>query len=348
MATGSRASSASPTSGASDPLKLAILGAGAWGSALAISFSSAHRVTLWTRDAAARDTLRATRRSHYLPQVVLPDAVTVGPDLREALADADLALAATSTAGLADTAAGVARVRPDVPLLWACKGFDTASGRLPHEVVALALPGRSRVGALSGPSFALEVARGQPTAVVLASGDRAFAESTAVALNSTRLRIYSSTDVAGVELGGAVKNVIAIAAGICDGLELGRNARAALITRGLAEIVRLGVACGGQAETFMGLTGLGDLVLTCTGDLSRNRQVGMRLAAGAPLDHILAELGHVSEGVHSARAVHRLASAKGIDMPIVEAVVRVLFEGARPEEAVRQLLAREPKPEAAP
>jgi glycerol-3-phosphate dehydrogenase (NAD(P)+) len=327
-------------------LKIAILGAGAWGSALAISFAAAHEVRLWTRREADRDAMLSSRRSRYLPEAELPPAIAVTAAMPEALAAADVAIVATSTAGLQDVARGVASQRGDLPLLWACKGFD-AGGRMPHEIVAEALPGAARVGALSGPSFALEVARGQPTAVVLASRERAFAAETAAALNSNRLRIYSSHDLIGVELGGAVKNVIAIAAGISDGLELGRNARAALVTRGLAEIVRLGVAMGGQAETFMGLTGLGDLVLTCTGDLSRNRQVGLRLASGAPLERILAELGHVSEGVGSARAVRELARRHGIDMPIVEAVNRVLFDAARPGDAVRQLLAREPKPEAA-
>ena len=325
-------------------MRIAILGAGAWGSALAISLSTAHAVVLWTRRESDRDAMRATRRNHYLPQVELPPGIEVTSAFDAALQGAEVALVATSTAGLHEVATAIGARHAGIPVLWACKGFD-AGGRMPHEVVAASLPGETRVGALSGPSFALEVARGQPTAVVLASRDRAFAEATTAALNGRRLRIYSSTDLTGVELGGAVKNVIAIAAGISDGLELGRNARAALVTRGLAEIVRLGTACGGQAETFMGLTGLGDLVLTCTGDLSRNRQVGLQLASGETLEAILAHLGHVAEGVHSARAVRALAREKSVDMPIVEAVNQVLFEGARPEDAVRQLLAREPKPE---
>ena len=252
---------------------------------------------------------------------------------------------ATSTAGLRDTATAVAAIRPRIDLLWACKGFEQGTRALPHEIVAEVLPVASRTGALSGPSFALEVARGQPTALVLASRDAAFASESAAQLNSARLRIYSSADLLGVELGGAVKNVIAIAAGIADGLELGRNARAALVTRGLAEIVRLGVALGGQPETFMGLTGLGDLVLTCTGDLSRNRDVGVRLAKGQALGDILRELGHVAEGVQSAASVRDLARGRGIEMPITEAVCGVLFEARPPAEAVRQLLARDPKAE---
>jgi glycerol-3-phosphate dehydrogenase (NAD(P)+) len=326
-------------------VKIAVLGAGAWGTALAISFGARHEVTLWTRDAAAAAALAASRRSTYLPEVALPDTVRVEPALARALSDAELVIVATATAGLRDTALAIAAIDPSPRLAWACKGFERDSRALPHEIVASALPRASRVGALSGPSFALEVARGQPTALVLAARDAAFAATTAAALNSERLRIYSSADLAGVELGGAVKNVIAIASGIADGLALGRNARAALVTRGLAEIVRLGVAMGGERDTFMGLTGLGDLVLTCTGDLSRNREVGIRLAKRKPLAEILVELGHVAEGVQSAPAVLALARERGVEMPITEAVCAVLFEAQAPADAVRQLLARDPKPE---
>lgn len=326
-------------------MRIAVLGAGAWGSALAISLSSRHAVALWTRRAAEGERLAATRESAYLPGERLPGTIAVGTDLRAAVASCDLAIVATSTAGLRETATAIRASRADVPLLWACKGFETATRELPHQVLAESLPASRRVGALSGPSFALEVARGQPTALTIASADGDFAAGTAAALNSPRLRIYSSGDLVGVELGGALKNVIAIAAGISDGLSLGRNARAALVTRGLAEIVRLGVAMGGQVETFMGLTGLGDLVLTCTGDLSRNRDVGTRLARGQGLEAILAELGHVAEGVHSARSARALAREHAVEMPITEAVCAVLFEGLAPAEAVQQLLARDPRSE---
>jgi glycerol-3-phosphate dehydrogenase (NAD(P)+) len=326
-------------------MRIAVLGAGAWGSALAISFCAAHEVRLHARRPEACEALARDRRSPYLPEVAFPDALRVEADLASAVSACDLALVATPTAGLRATAEAVAAIRPRIDLLWACKGFETATRLLPHQVLAQALPQAARIGALSGPSFALEVARGQPTAVVLASRDEAFARDTSAQLNGPRLRIYSSTDLVGVELGGAVKNVIAIAAGIADGLGLGRNARAALITRGLAEIVRLGAALGGQPETFMGLAGLGDLVLTCTGDLSRNRDVGLRLAKGQALADILRELGHVAEGVQSAAAVRELAGGKGIEMPITEAVCGVLFEGRPPAEAVRALLARHPKAE---
>ena len=325
-------------------MRIAILGAGAWGSALAINFSSRHEVALWARGethaAIARD-----RRSPYLPGHVIPANVRVEDDLGNALAATDLVLVATSTSGLPDVCRQVARARGETSLLWACKGFDAASGRLPHQVVAEELPGARRVGALSGPSFASEVARGLPAALVVASPDRAFAASTAAALNSDRFRLYSSADLIGVELSGAVKNVIAIAAGICDGLELGLNARAALITRGLAEITRLGVASGGAPETFAGLAGLGDLVLTCTGALSRNREVGLRLARGGTLPRILDELGHVAEGVQSAKAVDALARARDVEMPIAAAVHGVLFGGLAPRQAVQALLSRDPRPE---
>jgi glycerol-3-phosphate dehydrogenase (NAD(P)+) len=326
-------------------MRIAVLGAGAWGSALAISFSAAHEVCLWARTPGACEELSRSRTSPYLPEVTFPGSLRIEADLSAAISSCDLALAATSTAGLRETAVAVSAIRPKVDLLWACKGFETATRSLPHQVLAEVLPQAARVGALSGPSFALEVARGQPTAVVLASPDEAFARDASARLNGPRLRIYSSTDLVGVELGGAVKNVIAIAAGISDGMGLGRNARAALITRGLAEIVRLGVAMGGQAETFMGLTGLGDLVLTCTGDLSRNRQVGLHLAEGKRLEDVLRELGHVSEGVSSADAVRSLARERRVEMPITEAVARVLFEGESPRDALQRLLARDPKAE---
>lgn len=326
-------------------MRIAVLGAGAWGTALAIAFSSRHEVLLWARGAEDCRGLAERRTSRYLPEALLPAAIRVEPDLAKAARAASLLIFATATSGLRQTALDVRASVAKPCVLWACKGFEKASRKLPHEVVAEALPGADCVGALSGPSFALEVARGQPTAIVLASRNDRFATDTAAELNGDRLRIYSSTDVPGVELGGAVKNVIAIAAGIADGLDLGRNARAALVTRGLAEIVRLGVALGGQAETFMGLTGLGDLVLTCTGDLSRNRDVGLRLARGQSLQAILGELGHVAEGVESAHAVLALARERAVDMPITEAVCAVLFEGCSPAAAVRSLLTRDPKPE---
>jgi len=326
-------------------MRIAILGAGAWGSALAVSLSPRHDVALWTRSRADCEALARERASRYLPEIALPAAVRIDADLAGTLSGVELVVIATATSGLGDTARAVASIDASPALLWACKGFESQTGRLPHQIVAEAMPAARRVGVLSGPSFALEVARGQPTAVVVGASDAAFASSTAAALNSARLRMYSSDDVTGVELGGALKNVIAIAAGISDGLELGRNARAALVTRGLAEISRLGVAMGGQPETFNGLTGLGDLVLTCTGELSRNREVGVGLARGKKLEAVLEELGHVAEGVHSARAAARHARACGVEMPITEAVCAVLFEGRSAPQAVKQLLTRDPRRE---
>ena len=328
-------------------MRIAILGAGAWGSALAIALSRAHAITLWTRDPQRLEQIARTRQSTYLPGIPIPGAVRLEPDAMRAVSDGELVIAATSTAGMLPTLERLATAPRERALLWACKGFDPQSGRLPHELVAQSLPGCKRAGALSGPSFALEVARGLPAALTVASLDADFAASTAAALNGAPLRIYSSTDLIGVELGGALKNVMAIAAGISDGLGLGANARAALITRGLAEMARLGLAMGGRPETFMGLAGVGDLVLTATGDLSRNRTVGLRIAEGQPLEKILVELGHVAEGVHSARSALALASRHGIDMPITEAVCAVLFEGMAPKSAVQSLLARETKPEGA-
>jgi len=326
-------------------VRLAILGAGAWGSALAISLAAEHPVTLWSRRAEDCEALGRTRSSRYLPDNPLPASVRIDASLPRAIDGAEALVVATATSGLRETLRAIAACGSPAAVIWACKGFETASGLLPHEVAAQELPRTSSVGALSGPSFALEVARGLPTAVVLASRDAAFAARTAAALNSPRLRIYSNGDLAGVELGGALKNVVAIAAGISDGLALGRNARAALVTRGLAEITRLGSAMGGRAETFDGLTGLGDLVLTCTGDLSRNRAVGVALAQGRSLEQALGGLGHVAEGVHSARAARDHARALGIEMPITEAVCAVLFEGRPAPDAVKQLLMRDPRSE---
>jgi glycerol-3-phosphate dehydrogenase (NAD(P)+) len=329
-----------------------VLGAGAWGTALAAVLCARHAVTLWARDAAQAAALARKRINRkYLPEITLPAALAVTARWPE---HADLRIAATPVAGLREVAARAA----DAPLLWLCKGFESGTGLLPHQVVAAARGAGYRrgargrriagtpSGALSGPSFALEVARGLPCALTLASSDAAFARATAAALHGGRLRVYYSGDLVGVEVGGAVKNVMAIAVGIADGLGLGQNARAALITRGLAEMTRLGIALGGEAETFMGLAGAGDLILTTTGDLSRNRRVGLELARGRPLAEILGALGHVAEGVHTAREVLRLAARHRVEMPITQAVSAVLGGKLAPLQAVEQLLARDPKEEA--
>lgn len=329
-------------------MKIAVLGAGAWGTGLAIALSGNHAVTLWTRDhAQVRDMDAHRTNARYLPGVDFPATLRLSAQPQEALRDADLAVIGTSVAGLRSCLKLVAQTGRVLPAIWLCKGFEGGSAKLPHEVAAEELPAAAARGVLSGPSFAQEVARGVPAAVTLAASEGSFAARLARELRTSRLRIYSSDDLTGVEVGGAVKNVIAIAAGISDGLGFGDSARAALITRGLAEITRLGVRLGGRAETFMGLAGMGDLILTCTGNLSRNRQVGLRMAAGKSLDQVLAELGHVAEGVNTAREVRRLAAQAGVEMPITEAVCRVLFESLAPLQAVESLLAREPRNETA-
>ncbi len=323
---------------------LAVLGAGAWGTALAAVLAARHRVTLWARDAAQAEAIaRARRNERYLPEVALPESLAVTAQFDAALQGASLLLAATPVAGLRELCTRLATVR--VPLVWLCKGFEQGTGWLPHQIVEAALGAARPCGALSGPSFALEVARGLPCALTLASRDAAFARSAAALIHGGRLRVYYTSDLVGVEIGGAVKNVMAIAVGISDGLGLGQNARAALITRGLAEIVRLGVALGGGAETLVGLAGAGDLILTATGDLSRNRWVGLELARGRPLAEILAALGHVAEGVCSAREVRKLAAQQGVEMPLSDAVNAVLEARLTPTQAVAQLLARDPKEE---
>jgi glycerol-3-phosphate dehydrogenase (NAD(P)+) len=327
-------------------MKLAVLGAGAWGTALAVALSGRHQVTLWARDPTQCAQMRDTRiNQRYLPDVSLPAALEITPDRALALAGSDVAILGVTVAGLRATLREVAATANALPVIWLCKGFEAGSSKLPHQVAAEELREGVPRGVLSGPSFAQEVARGIPAAVTLAASDAAFAADMARELHSLRLRVYSSEDVIGVEVGGAVKNVIAIAAGISDGLGFGESARAALVTRGLAEITRLGTRLGGRPETFMGLSGVGDLILTCTGSLSRNRQVGLRLARGQALPDILSELGHVAEGVHSAREVRVLARSVSIEMPIASAVCGVLYEGLASLEAVDQLLSRDPKPE---
>ncbi|MCA3252799.1 MAG: NAD(P)H-dependent glycerol-3-phosphate dehydrogenase [Pseudomonadota bacterium] len=328
-------------------MKIAILGAGAWGTALAIALAARHDVLLWARDAAQAGAMRRTRRNErYLPEALLPVALRVEDDAGAAHAHgtpgADaLTIVATPMAGLRATLAALPDARP---VLWLSKGFESGTGALGHEIARDVRPD-APCGVLSGPSFALEVARGQPTALVAACTDAALAAQAMRALHGDALRVYTSTDVVGVEVGGAVKNVLAIAVGALDGMQLGLNARAALITRGLAEMARLGVALGARAETFMGLSGLGDLVLTATGDLSRNRRTGMRLAAGLPLAQVLSELGHVAEGVPSAPMVLARARALGVEMPITECVVDVLQGRATVPQALGRLMAREARAE---
>ena len=327
-------------------MKITLLGAGAWGTALAIAFASKHQVTLWSREAdVAVDLLKTRENRRFFPGYTLPASVLVSIDFAAAVADAELLVIATPIAGLRPTAELLKALGCVVPVLWVCKGFEAGTGKLPHQVITEVLGATVVCGALSGPSFAEEVATGQPTAVALAANNAAFAREAARQLHSSRLRVYANDDLIGVEVGGAVKNVLAIATGTCDGLGLGLNSRAALMTRGLAEIARLGVALGAHRETFMGLAGMGDLILTCTGDLSRNRRVGLALAEKKSLPQILEELGHVAEGVYTAREVDQLARHLGVDMPISAAVAAVLDGRIDAVQAVEQLMARDPKEE---
>lgn len=338
-------------------MKIVVLGAGAWGTALAISAASSRPsgnprdVTLWARDADFTETLQRTRiNSRYLPGIELPDSLRLsgGPDaLDAAVKGQDLVIVAAPVSAARGLLHSLRNV--SVPVAWLSKGFeapvDQPFGLMVHEIRAQVAE-NLRAGVLSGPSFAQEVARGQPTALVAASAHAEVRDALVAAFHSSTLRVYANDDIVGVEVGGAVKNVLAIATGLCDGLQLGLNARAALITRGLVEMTRLGVALGARADTFTGLSGLGDLVLTATGDLSRNRRVGLALAEGKTLAQALRALGHVAEGVYCARTVVQRAAGLGIDMPISQSVVALLDGKISARDAVAALMGREPTEEA--
>ena len=336
-------------------MKIIVIGGGAWGTALAVSASRnalvQHAVTLWVRDAAQAHALQQSRENlRYLPGVVLPPDLQISnqalPELFATLQLEDLVILAPPMVGLRGLLAQLRN--SNAAVAWLCKGFEAGIGSAPglmgHEIQALVAPGL-RAGVLSGPSFAQEVALGKPTALVAASADASVRDALVSAFHGSTLRVYANDDVVGVEVGGAVKNVLAIATGLCDGLQLGLNARAALVTRGLAEMTRLGLALGAKAETFMGLSGLGDLVLTATGDLSRNRRVGQALAQGQSLQQAIQSLGHVAEGVYSARTVVQRASSLGIDMPIAQCVVDLLDGRLQPSQAVSALMGRGPTAE---
>lgn len=331
-------------------MHITLIGAGAWGTAMALAAArqpDGHAVTLHARDAAQADALRTDKQNaRYLPGVDLPDSIEISSaplaSLLSTSPNCNLWVIATPMAGLRATLTAMADVT--APVAWLCKGLESGTGLMPHEVQAQVAP-HLKAGALSGPSFALEVARQQPTALVAASAHAPVRDALVQAFHGPALRVYANSDIVGVEVGGAVKNVLAIATGLCDGLHLGLNARAALITRGLAEMTRLGLALGAHSDTFMGLSGLGDLVLTATGELSRNRKVGLLLAQGQTLDQAVASLGHVAEGVYSARTVMQRARALGVDMPITEAVVALLDARLSPREAVVALMGRDPKGE---
>lgn len=334
-------------------MRIVVLGAGAWGTALAISAASngvaGHKVLLWARNSEQAQAMQSARENlRYLPGIKFPGGLEVSSVAVERLGDlwtgCDLVVVATPMAGLRAMLGHLSVCR--APVAWLCKGFEAAQsdgkfGLLAHEVQAMVAPGLI-AGVLSGPSFAQEVALAQPTALVAASSHASVRHALVEAFHSQTLRVYANDDIVGVEVGGAVKNVLAIATGLCDGLNLGLNARAALVTRGLTEMTRLGLALGARAETFMGLSGLGDLVLTATGDLSRNRQVGMLLAQGHTLEQAVASLGHVAEGVYSARTVVQRANQLGVEMPIAQQVLNLLDGQIRPDQAVAALMGRDP------
>lgn len=336
-------------------MNITILGAGAWGTALAIALADRHHVMLWGRDETAmRNAAERHENTAYFPGFVLPDGLAVTSDFKAAVSH--LRSGTDAADSLLIIAASVSGLRPLLQqlqshsvanLVWLCKGFEEGTRLLPHQIVGAMLGSGVAAGVLSGPSFAQEVARSLPCALTVASAVAALRERVVNAVHGRNIRVYSTDDVIGVEVGAAIKNILAIATGVVDGMGLGLNARAALITRGLAEMTRFGNAMGGYPETFMGLTGVGDLILTCTGDLSRNRRVGLSLAQGTPLNTIMAELGHVAEGVRCAQAVRSLAIERGIDMPITNAVAGVLFDGDSPHDMVAQLLSRDPRDETA-
>lgn len=328
-------------------MKITVLGAGAWGTALALQLSRKHTVALWTRNQAHAAEMQSTRANRrYLGDYAFGDNLAVQDDLAAALAGADLILSVVPTNGFRAVLHEIKQLGSKTPVIWASKGLEASTAQLPHEIALEELGPAQKWGALSGPSFADELVRGLPTAVTLAANDETFAREAGCLLHGANLRVYTSTDVVGVSVGGALKNVMAIAAGICDGMQFGNNARAALITRGMAEMTRFGVSLGGKRETFMGLTGAGDLILTCTGQYSRNREVGLRLASGQTLAAILQSLGHVAEGVHTAREVMKRAAQLKVEMPITCEVDQVLSHGQSPRAALENLLSREQKSEA--
>jgi glycerol-3-phosphate dehydrogenase (NAD(P)+) len=326
-----------------------VLGAGSWGTALAIQFARAGRPTfLWGRDTAHLGQLASERvNRRYLPDAPFPSALTIETDLSRALAHCQDILVAVPSHALRSTLNSIAPcIRDGMRLAWATKGFELHTGCLPHQVAGQVLGTRLPMAVLSGPTFAREVGAGLPTAMTVAANDETFARALAISLSGNNFRVYTSTDVIGVEVGGAVKNVLAIGAGMSDGLGFGANTRIALITRGLVEMTRLGVALGAKRETFMGLAGLGDLVLTCTDNLSRNRRFGLAVAAGKSAAQAQTDIGQVVEGVQAAQAVREVAQRLQVEMPICDQVYAVLYQSIAPAQAVKQLMTRELKAEA--
>ncbi len=343
---------AHPPSPAADSIPVTVFGAGAWGTAVATHVALKHDVLLWGRDPATVQSVNiAHQNPRYLPDIALADGLRATTDFQAAARHADTPngvwVLGTPMSALRSTLKALLDYKPAdqwPALVWLCKGFEVGTGLMPHQVVEDVV-GRALGGALSGPSFAVEVAKKLPCALTIGSADERVQQAAVIAAHHNRMRVYAHNDIVGVEVGGAVKNIMAVATGICDGMGLGLNARAALITRGMAEIRRLAVALGAQNDTLNGLSGFGDLILTCTGDLSRNRRVGLMLAQGKSLDTILTELGQVAEGVRCAPVVRDLADKLGIDMPITQTVCDVLFGGMDSLTALKQLFNREPKQE---
>ncbi|HEZ7810532.1 TPA: NAD(P)-dependent glycerol-3-phosphate dehydrogenase [Neisseria meningitidis] len=324
-------------------MKITVIGAGSWGTALALHFSQhGNRVSLWTRNADQVRQMKEERENkHGLPGFPFPKTLEVCADLADALKDSGLVLIVTSVAGLRSSAELLKQYNAGhLPILAACKGFEQDTGLLTFQVLKEVLPDNKKIGVLSGPSFAQELAKQLPCAVVLASENQEWVEELVPQLNTSVMRLYGSTDVIGVAVGGAVKNVMAIATGLSDGLEYGLNARAALVTRGLAEITRLASAMGAQPKTMMGLAGIGDLILTCTGALSRNRRVGLGLAEGKELHQVLVEIGHVSEGVSTIEEVFNTACKYQIDMPITQTLLQLIRKEMTPQQVVERLMER--------
>ena len=336
------------TDASDNPLSVAVLGAGSWGTALAALIARhGHRTVLWGRDAAAIETLNTTHaNARYLPGIALPSSLRATHDLADAMRGADLVLVVVPSHAFAETLRALAPHRPShAGVAWATKGFEPGSGRFLHEVAGEVLGDGVPLAVVTGPSFAKEVAQGLPTALTVHGDSPEFTQQVADVLHGPAFRAYTGEDMLGAELGGAMKNVLAVATGVADGMQLGLNARAGMITRGLNEMLRLNAAIGGKAETLMGLAGLGDLVLTCTGDLSRNRRLGLALGRGQKLEDAVREIGQVVESIQTADEVMRQADRHGIELPISAAVQAVLHGDITPAEGLQRLLARDQKPE---
>ena len=328
-------------------LRIAVLGAGSWGTALSLLLArKGCDLRLWVWDPDQAEVLRASRTNPFLPGFQLPEDIRITTSIPDAIEGADVLLLATPSDGVPNVAGQLrACLPPGIPIISGTKGLNSETGLTVSQTLASVLPSTTPIAALSGPNLAVELAKGIPTATVVACSNDALAHEAQNLFMCPSLRVYTNRDVIGVELAGALKNVIAIAAGVCDGLGYGDNTKAALLTRGLAEITRLGAGIGARRETFMGLAGVGDLMATCASPLSRNRRVGLGLGKGRELDEVLREIGQVAEGVPTTRAAYNLARKHETPMPITEQVHGVLFEGKSPQTAVAEIMAREPKEE---